>query len=99
MGTSYEYAVRKKVKLKEPSDFKVILLNDDYTAMEFVVEVIVVVFHKNTDEAEALMLDVHNKGRAVVGVYTRDIAETKIVEVSRLAAENNFPLKCIMEKA
>ncbi|MDR3301703.1 MAG: ATP-dependent Clp protease adapter ClpS [Spirochaetaceae bacterium] len=99
MGTSYEYAVRKKAKLKEPSDFKVILLNDDYTAMEFVVEVIIRVFHKSAEKAEALMLDVHNKGRAVVGIYTYDIAETKIFEVNRLAAENNFPLKCIMEKA
>jgi ATP-dependent Clp protease adaptor protein ClpS len=99
MGTSFEYAVRKKTRFKEPSNFKVILLNDDYTSMDFVVEVIVGVFHKGAEEAEALMLDVHNKGRAVVGVYTKDIAETKIVEVGRLAAENDFPLKCIMEKA
>jgi ATP-dependent Clp protease adaptor protein ClpS len=99
MAVRTDYAVRKKRKLKEPQDFKVILLNDDYTSMEFVVELIMVVFHKNETDAARIMLDVHERGRGVVGVYTEDIAKTKVTEVHNLAGENNFPLKCIMERA
>jgi ATP-dependent Clp protease adaptor protein ClpS len=99
--TDADFAVRrkKKRKLKEPEDYKVILLNDDYTAMDFVVEVIMSVFHKTEEDAAALMLDVHQKGRAVVGVYTLDIAQTKTAQVHEMAAENDYPLKCIIEKA
>ena len=87
------------VETREPDEYRVILLNDDYTTMEFVVAVIVSVFHKDLLEATRVMLDVHRKGRGVVGTYTYDIAATKISTVHAMARENGFPLKCIMEKA
>lgn len=92
-------ATREKDELKEPDEYRVILLNDDYTTMEFVVTVLVAVFHKSLLDAQTIMLDVHRKGRGDVGVYTYDIAATKINQVHELARQNGFPLKCIMEKA
>jgi ATP-dependent Clp protease adaptor protein ClpS len=86
-------------KTAEPDEYRVILLNDDYTTMDFVVAVLMSVFHKNLVESTKIMLDVHQKGRGVVGIYTYDIALTKINRVHSLAKENGFPLKCIMEKA
>lgn len=83
---------------KEPSMFSVFLLNDDFTTQEFVVSVLTQFFYKSESEAFQLMLDVHNKGRAKVGVFTKDIAETKIYLVHQAAKENSFPLKCIMEE-
>lgn len=88
-----------ETELKEPEDYRVILLNDDFTTMEFVVAVIISVFHKGLLEATRIMLDVHNKGRGVVGVYCYDIAVSKITRVHDLAKENGYPLKCTMEKA
>jgi len=82
----------------EPDEYRVILLNDDFTTMDFVVAVLMSVFHKNIIESTKIMLDVHKKGRGVVGAYTYDIALTKINRVHSLAKENGFPLKCIMEK-
>jgi ATP-dependent Clp protease adaptor protein ClpS len=90
---------KRKRKLKPPSDWRVILLNDDYTTMDFVVAVIIEVFHKTEDEALRIMLDVHKKGRGVVGVYSYDIAMTKAGEVTTKARENEFPLMCIIEEA
>ncbi len=84
---------------KEPDEYRVLLLNDDYTTMEFVVSVLITIFHKNIPEATRLMLDVHRKGRASVGVYGYDIAVTKINQVHQVARQNGFPLKCTMEKA
>jgi len=92
-------AVRDDEELKEPEEFRVILLNDNYTTMEFVVSVLMTVFHKPIEEATRIMLDVHKKSRGVVGTYTYDIAATKINQVHQLAAQNGFPLKCVMEKA
>ena len=86
-------------KLKEPEDYRVILLNDDYTTMEFVVEVLMLVFNKKLAEANEIMLDVHKKGRAVVGQYPWDIAATKAEQVHLTARENEFPLRCILEPA
>lgn len=83
----------------EPDEYRVILLNDDYTTMEFVVTVLMAVFHKSLIDAQKIMLDVHRKGRGVVGVYSYDIAVTKINQVHEVAKQNGFPLKCIMEKA
>lgn len=83
----------------EPDEYRVILLNDDYTTMEFVVTVLMAVFHKSLMDAQKIMLDVHRKGRGIVGVYTYDIAVTKINQVHEVAKQNGFPLKCIMEKA
>ena len=85
-------------KVKEPEQFKVILLNDHYTTMEFVVEILMAIFHKSIEDASRIMLDVHKKGKGLVGVYTWDIAVTKTEQVHAAARENNFPLKCIVEK-
>ncbi|MBF0567052.1 MAG: ATP-dependent Clp protease adapter ClpS [Nitrospirae bacterium] len=85
-------------ELRTPSMYKVFLLNDDYTTMDFVVHVLESVFHKTPSAATQLMLEVHKNGSAVCGVYTKDIAETKIITVHDLAAKNEFPLKCIMEE-
>jgi len=86
-------------KNKEPDEFKVILLNDHFTPMDFVVEILMQIFHKDTDDAFRIMLNVHNKGKAVVGVYTWDIAVTKTEQVHVQAAENQYPLKCVIEPA
>ena len=87
-----------KTKLKKPNMYRVIIHNDDYTTMEFVVEVLVKVFHKKVPEASKIMLDVHNKGKGIVGVYTADIAATKILQVKQMAEESGFPLKLTMEE-
>jgi ATP-dependent Clp protease adaptor protein ClpS len=92
-------ASKKNEKIKEPEEFKVILLNDHYTTMEFVVEVLMVIFHKNIIDANRIMLDVHRKGRGVVGVYTWDIASTKTEQVHIAARANEFPLRCVVEPA
>jgi len=86
-------------KYKEPEQFRVILLNDHYTTMDFVVEVLVVIFHKGIEDANVIMLDVHKKGRGIVGVYTWDIAVTKMEQVHAAAQTNGFPLMCIVEPA
>ncbi|MDR2211948.1 MAG: ATP-dependent Clp protease adapter ClpS [Spirochaetaceae bacterium] len=90
---------KKKHKLKEPEEYRVILLNDNFTPMEFVVEVVMIVFHKKREDATKIMLDVHQKGKGTVGVYPYDIAQTKANHVHFLARQNSFPLKCIVEKA
>lgn len=91
--------VEDREEVKEPDEYRVILLNDDFTTMEFVVAVLMTVFHKSIVEATKIMLDVHKKGRGVVGVYSYDIASTKIQRVHTMARENGFPLRCTMEKA
>ena len=90
---------RHDEKLKEPKDYVVVLLNDDYTTREFVVEILMIVFHKNPAEAKSIMLNVHNKGRGVVGAYTWDIANTKANQVHSIAKQYDFPLKCVVEEA
>lgn len=86
-------------ELKTPKMYRVFILNDHYTTMDFVVEVLVTVFNKPAAEATLLMLDVHKKGRGVCGVYTYDIAMTKIAAVHGMAKEKGFPLKCGYEEA
>ena len=87
-----------KIKIKKPKMYKVFLLNDDYTTMDFVVEVLVSVFHKNPSEATRIMLDVHQEGKGIVGVYTYDIAASKIARVEALARKSGYPLKAGMEE-
>ena len=84
--------------IKEPSMYKVLLLNDDYTSMEFVVMVLIHVFNKSQEEATMIMLKVHNQGSGLAGVYSREIAETKVSLVHSLARENQFPLKATIEE-
>jgi len=86
-------------KIKEPDEYRVILLNDDYTTMDFVVMVLVDIFSKNLEDANKIMMDVHKKGKGIVGQYPWDIAVTKAEQVHALARENEFPLKCIVEQA
>lgn len=84
--------------LKKPKLYKVILLNDDFTTTSFVVEVLMIVFHKDIDEATKIMLDVHKKGKGIVGIYTYDIALTKIAQVEDMAEKHGFPLTSVMEE-
>ena len=90
---------RDEKKLKEPKEYMVVLLNDNYTTKEFVVEVLKLIFHKNPEEANRIMLNVHHKGRGMVGVYTWDIAQTKASQVHSIAKECEYPLRCIVEEA
>lgn len=89
---------KQEQKLQEPEQYRVVLLNDDYTTMDFVVSVLMMVFHKNEMEAQRIMLDVHKKGRGVVGMYPWDIATTKAEQVHILARQAEFPLRCVVEK-
>jgi len=84
--------------IKLPKMFRVIIHNDHYTTMEFVVEILVSVFHKPAAEATMLMMDVHKKGRGIAGVYTLDIALTKIMQVHSMARQRGYPLKCSYEE-
>jgi ATP-dependent Clp protease adaptor protein ClpS len=84
--------------LQEPPMYKVLLHNDDYTTMEFVVEILQKVFHKSPAEATHIMLSVHKSGMGVCGVYMAEIAETKVEMVHHLARKSGFPLKCSMEE-
>ncbi len=86
-----------KTKTKRPPMYKVILLNDDYTPMDFVVVVLEQIFRKTHEAALQLMLEVHKKGAALAGIYTRDVAETKVDQVVEYARINEYPLQCTME--
>ena len=88
----------KKSRAKPPPLYRVLLLNDDYTPMDFVVEVLEVFFNLNRELATKVMLAVHTEGRAVCGVFTRDIAETKAMQVNQYARESQHPLLCEIEK-
>ena len=87
-----------QVKPKLPKNYKVILLNDDYTPMEFVVEVLMKYFSKSIEEANQVMLHVHKSGSGLCGVYPFDVAETKVMQVMNFAIKNGHPLQCKMEK-
>jgi ATP-dependent Clp protease adaptor protein ClpS len=88
----------ERSKTKPPKLYRVILLNDDYSTMIFVVEVLQVFFSMNRERAMQVMLQVHSKGSAVCGVYPKDIAETKVSQVAAHALENGHPLRCILEE-
>lgn len=94
-----ETITREKVDTQEPPMFRVVLLNDDYTSMDFVVTILIQVFCKSAEEAHAVMLAVHQKGSGTAGIYTKEIAETKVAKVHQLARQHEFPLRCIMEEA
>jgi ATP-dependent Clp protease adaptor protein ClpS len=94
-----EVVTETKKKVKRPPLYKVLLHNDDYTTKEFVVQVLQYVFHKEQAEALQIMLHVHKKGIGVAGVYTYEIAETKVTLVENLARQHEYPLKCTLEEA
>jgi ATP-dependent Clp protease adaptor protein ClpS len=96
--TVVERRTKEQVKTRKPPLYKCILLNDDYTPMEFVVEILKSVFHKSQADATRIMLHVHQNGMGIAGVFPYEIAETKVRTVEELAKENQYPLKCVMEK-
>ncbi|PID56715.1 ATP-dependent Clp protease adapter ClpS [candidate division KSB3 bacterium] len=100
---AYEYGSdvlnEDDVDARKPAAYHVVLYNDEYTTMDFVVFILERIFHHNRAAAEKIMLDVHQKGKGVAGTYTRDIAETKVMQTRTLAREHNYPLKCVAEPA
>lgn len=88
---------KARPKLKKPGMYKVVMLNDDYTPMDFVVHVLEAFFHMDREKATRIMLQIHTQGKAVCGVYTREIAETKAEQVNMFARENQHPLLCEIE--
>lgn len=106
MGQNLESTKHQDLALEEtkpevelPPMYRVILLNDDYTPMDFVIEVLKLFFNMNHDRATQVMLHVHTKGKGVCGIFTFEIAETKVVQVNEFARQQDHPLKCAMEKA
>jgi len=97
-GQQTGVVIKTKPKTKRPSMYKVLMLNDDYTPMEFVVHVLERFFGKNREEATRIMLHVHQRGVGVCGVYTYEVAETKVTLVMDLARQNQHPLQCTIEK-
>ena len=89
---------KTRTKTKKPDLYKVLLLNDDYTPMEFVVYVLGKFFNKGHEDAMSIMLHVHHKGVGICGVYTYEVAETKVAQVTNFAQQNQHPLQCTMEK-
>ncbi|WP_233237498.1 ATP-dependent Clp protease adapter ClpS [Bordetella sp. LUAb4] len=98
MDTQHDLVVEKEAaKTAPPPMYQVVLLNDDYTPMEFVVKVLQKFFGKNQEEATRIMLQVHHEGRGVCGVYPRDVAATRIAQVGQYARAKQHPLQCVME--
>ena len=95
---NYEEELELALDIEEPKMFKVFLHNDDYTSMVFVVEVLMSIFHKTSAEAEKIMLHIHETGKAVCGVYTFEIAQTKAQQVKQKAKQNEFPLLATIEE-
>lgn len=98
MANELEIELDSNLKVSEPKKYKVLLLNDDYSTMDFVIEILTNIFRKSVDEATQIMLNIHNKGKEVCGVYSHEIASTKVAQVRTLAREKGFPLKAIMEE-
>jgi ATP-dependent Clp protease adaptor protein ClpS len=97
-GPGTGVAAKTRPKTKRPSLYKVLLLNDDYTPMEFVVHILERIFGKNRDEAVQIMLHVHRHGVGICGVFTFEVAETKVAQVIEFARRHEHPLQCTMEK-
>jgi ATP-dependent Clp protease adaptor protein ClpS len=97
-GPNTGVVVKARPKTRKPAMYKVLMLNDDYTPMEFVVHVLERFFQKNREEATRIMLHVHRRGVGVCGVYTYEVAETKVTQVMDLARQNQHPLQCTIEK-
>lgn len=97
-GPATGVVVKSKPKTKKPSMYKVLMLNDDYTPMEFVVHVLERFFSKSREDATRIMLHVHRRGVGVCGVYTYEVAETKVTQVIDFARQHQHPLQCTLEK-
>ncbi len=98
-GTEKGVATKTRPKTKKPSQYRVLLLNDDFTPMEFVVAILMGIFQKNQQDATEIMFNVHQNGIGVAGVYTFEVAETKVSQVLDSAKRAGHPLKCTLEKA
>lgn len=98
MSTGISVIEKSKIKLKEPKKYKVIMHNDDFTSMEFVVFVLVNIFRKSNNEAVDIMMTVHKSGKAAVGRYSYDIAKTKVEKTMLLAREEGYPFKVTLEE-
>ena len=97
-GPATSVITKVKPKTKRPNLYRVLLLNDDYTPMEFVIDVLQNIFQKNREEATKIMLHVHQKGVGICGVYTYEVAETKVTQTVDYARKNQHPLQCTLEK-
>ena len=97
MSTKTEEIVEQL--LATPKEYKVLLLNDDYSTMDFVVDVLMTIFHKTHKQSEDIMLEVHKKGKGLCGVYSYEIAETKVAQVHKKARDKGFPLKAVIEES
>jgi len=97
-GTGTGVATKTRAKTKKPSLYRVLLLNDDFTPMEFVIHVLERFFSKNQEQATQIMLHVHQNGVGECGVYTYEVAETKVTQVMDFAQKHQHPLQCVMEK-
>ena len=97
-GSGTGIVTKTRPKTKKPSLYKVLLLNDDYTPMEFVVHILEKIFNKNREQAVEIMLHVHRNGVGICGVFTYDVAETKVAQVIEFARRHQHPLQCTMEK-
>ena len=98
MAYEIEHELDSETEIVEPKKFKVILLNDDYSTMDFVIEVLTTIFRKSVEEATAIMLNIHNSCKGICGIFTHEVASTKVAQVKNAARKNGFPLKAIMEE-
>jgi len=98
VANELEIELDSDLEVSEPKKYKVFLLNDDYSTMDFVIDILTKVFRKNVDQATQIMLNIHNNGKAICGIYTHEIASTKVTQVKTLAREKGFPLKALMEE-
>ena len=98
MATKKSLALDGELATSEPQKYKVLLLNDDYSSMDFVVDILMTIFHKTYAQSELIMIEVHKTQKGLCGVYSYEIAETKVAQVTKIAREQGFPLKAIMEE-
>ncbi len=98
MATRLEYGTDTEIELQEPKKYKVILLNDNYSTVDFVIQILMQIFKKNLDEATTITMNIHENGRGVCGIYTYEIAQTKVAQVRANARKAEFPLKAIVEE-
>ncbi len=94
-----EHIIKTNTTLEKPNLYKVVLVDDDFTTQDFVITILKKIFHKTNNDATEIMLQTHSDGRGICGVYTRDVAETKVMQVIDSARDGNFPLKCILNKS
>lgn len=98
MGNFIQRETKEKVKIKEPKEYKVMMYNDDFTSMEFVVDILVTIFRKKVEEAQKIMIDVHKKGKGIAGIYPYDIAMTKCQMAMSRAKIEGYPFKMTVEE-